>query len=290
MYVSTSCLRHGHTLAKIAAYQAAGFDNIELGASEHYIRGITRAFDHDQMDHINFIVHHYFPPSSQPFVVNLASPDSRVLSRSRRQVRRSLRFCAEHHMPLFTVHAGFAIDPDLHMRFDRTTVLSRSYEAAFQTFIESMTMMSDYATSLNIGLAVENNVVAQNNFIDAKEQYILLASANEFLRVWEALAPRDVGILVDLGHLKVSANTLGFDRDQFLHAVEHRVRAFHVHDNNGSLDQHNCVSPDSWATQVVANPAFQEVPITLECMSESISELQQQVALLYAAVDRAARC
>ena len=46
-----------------------------------------------------------------------------------------------------------------------------------------------------------------------------------------------VGLLVDVAHLKVSANTLNFKPEQYLLKLNKYIKAYHLSDNNGLADE-----------------------------------------------------
>jgi sugar phosphate isomerase/epimerase len=83
------------------------------------------------------------------------------------------------------------------------------------------------------------------------------------------------GILLDTGHLNVSATTLGFDRAEFVERLGPRIRAFHLHDNDGSADLHRPVEPDSWALEAVRATAPEAVVV--EALFANVEALRDHV-------------
>jgi sugar phosphate isomerase/epimerase len=84
----------------------------------------------------------------------------------------------------------------------------------------------------------------------------MLAEPGEFTRLLSDLPDEHLGILLDLGHLKVTATTLGFDLTEFITAVAPAIGAFHLHDNDGTKDQHQPVTADSWTLDVIRQSRF----------------------------------
>ena len=62
--------------------------------------------------------------------------------------------------------------------------------------------------------------------------------------------PTDVGLILDLGHLNVSSNIIGFDRNKFLdnyiNVFSDRLQEIHVSENNGKYDEHLPIKENSW--------------------------------------------
>jgi sugar phosphate isomerase/epimerase len=93
-----------------------------------------------------------------------------------------------------------------------------------------------------VKLAVENNVCRPG-----QQDLLLLHAPDEFRRLLETTPADRVGVLLDTGHLSVSSQTLDFDPQDFLRAVEGRVLAVHLHDNDGVTDLHRPAEQGSWA-------------------------------------------
>ena len=59
----------------------------------------------------NFIVHNYFPPPKDAFVLNLASLDSAIHERSFQHIKSSIKLASQLKSPYYSFHAGFLVDP-----------------------------------------------------------------------------------------------------------------------------------------------------------------------------------
>lgn len=278
VYVSTSCLVNGsNVLDALEAYAKAGLKNVELGSSHEYISDLSPAKFKPYA--FNLITHHYFPPPQKPLIVNLASQDPALLKRSKEQVKRSIGFCHSLGIKLFTFHAGFRADPDEKLRFPRGQPVT-PYETAFDTFIESVGEIEHYARDRGIRIAIENNVLSDYNVIDGQNLFLLLCEAEEFERLWERIPSSDVGILLDLGHSKVTSHWLKFNRYEFIDKVKDRVFAIHVHENNGQVDEHKALDATSWCFEVISRKCFSGLPIVVESFRLTINQIVQQASLV----------
>ncbi|MFC2034058.1 sugar phosphate isomerase/epimerase family protein [Chloroflexota bacterium] len=275
VYVSTSCLTRGSSIFEVLeTYTRAGLNHVELGASHKHIDNLSPS-DFEQYE-INFIVHHYFPPPREPFIVNLASQDPLILKRSKEQINRSLQFCHSLGVKLFTLHAGFRVDPNNKLQFPKEPP-DAPYETAFDTFIESIDEINSRAQQLGVRIAIENNVLSDYNLIDGQNPFFLLCEAEEFERLWREIPSTNVGMLLDLGHLKVTSHWLGFDKYEFVDRIQDRVFALHIHDNNGRVDQHKGLDESSWCLEVLGRKCFADIPIVLESSGLSIEQISQQL-------------
>jgi sugar phosphate isomerase/epimerase len=109
--------------------------------------------------------------------------------------------------------------------------------------------------------------------VDGRNELLLLAEPDEFTTFLARLDHHNVGILVDTGHLNVSATTLGFRRAEFIDLLAPFVGGFHVHDNDGSADQHRPVEGGSWVLDVLRAPRFTALPVIIESVFASVADL-----------------
>jgi sugar phosphate isomerase/epimerase len=72
-----------------------------------------------------------------------------------------------------------------------------------------------------------------------------MAEADECKYVMEN-TPNNVNLLIDVAHLKVSSNSLAFDRVEFLKKCDPWVKAYHLSDNSGLSDDNQRIQDDSW--------------------------------------------
>ena len=56
----------------------------------------------------------------------------------------------------------------------------------------------------------------------------------------------NVNLLVDVAHLKVSAQTLGFDPREMFKLCEPWIQAYHLSDNDGTRDSNESIQENSW--------------------------------------------
>ncbi|MBL8164456.1 MAG: sugar phosphate isomerase/epimerase [Anaerolineae bacterium] len=267
IYVSTACLPGSEALdARVARYATEGLSAVEFGA------GVSVEGELPQGD---FLIHNYFPPPPEPFVLNLASSDANIRQRSIDMARSGLVLSAQIGAPFYSVHAGFITDP---VGFGTTSFIfpmpqsREEVEAAWETFLASVALLVDEAERLGVGLLIENNVCPP----DLKGK-LLLQTPEEFLALFERIRSPRLGILLDTGHLRVSATTYGLNSAACITALAAHIRAFHLHDNDGHSDQHLPAERESWAVMAIQSRAFQDYPVVVEARHESAAALARYV-------------
>ena len=276
LYVSTSCLKDEDDIFRVLdSYCSNGISHVELGIGRKPAAPLSR------IRHYGFslLAHHYFPPPRDRFVVNLASQDAALLAQSIAQVKRSIDFCSRFNIPLFSFHGGFCADPDSGFCFSGSARIT-PYQLAFDTFAASVKEVNSHAQARGVRLAVENNVLSRSTLRDGGNRLLLLCEAAEFERLWERVASDNIGILLDLGHLRVSASWLGFDADAFIEEVKGKISALHINDNDGRSDTHGRVDKGSWCLEAISRHHLAGLPVILESANRTMAEVKEQVGII----------
>lgn len=276
VYISSNCITGVEVKTVFEDLTRAGLKNIELGARA--LPEGTPLLEVTGMG-CNLLAHNYFINPSEPIILNLASSNNKLLRTSREYIFNALDFCYGAGIDLFTIHAGFRADPDLSLKFDTKKPIPE-YKKSFDIFVNSVKDINDYARRKGIRVGIENNVLSEANLVNGKNELGLLCEAHEFDELWKRIPSDNLGMLLDLGHLKVTAHSLGFDRYEFIEKVKYKVFAMHIHDNNELVDEHKMLGKESWCLDIIKRPDFKGLPIILESLGLSINDAVQQVKLI----------
>jgi sugar phosphate isomerase/epimerase len=196
---------------------------------------------------IKRMVHNYFPPPAVPFVLNLASGNEVIRTKSIQHCVQALKLCKATKAPFYAAHAGFCIDPDVN-ELGREIVTNVSIDrcASIETFVESLEIILTTASKLAIPFLMENNVLISKNLTSEGINPLLCCDADEIIQLIKKVASPFFGFLLDTAHLKVSCATLGLDMDKQVLALEGFVRAIHHSDNDGQIDSNQPFGEDYW--------------------------------------------
>lgn len=265
----------------------AGLDGLELSSGSDWVSDILQPIFGTAGRQINYLVHNYFPPHERPFVLNLAASDTDILVRSLAHCREAIDLSAELHAPFFSVHAGFAFNarPE-HLGQDVTQAPRVSLEEAHKTFVRNLRDLCAYAERKGIKLAVENNVIASFNLVYGKNVLGLCVTADDILRTYKDVGAPNLGFLIDVGHLKVTANSLNFDMHAFLDRVAPHVLAFHLSDNDGMEDQNQPFDSRAWFIPRLAE--FPSATMVLEAYDLDLEEIRENCHVIVEAQNRVA--
>jgi len=244
IYVSTGGFRRKTADTVSAELLSAGVKNVELsgGAYSATLLKDLKTLARD----VNFQVHNYFPPPEDPFVLNLGSLDTLVGERSVAHVEHALTWCQALGANRYSFHAGFLLDPkvnELGKRIPSRSLFDR--DDSIEVFVSRVSRLAEIAERAGVRLMVENNVLSARNALEFSTNPLLMCDPSECLNVLKML-PDSVGLLVDVAHLKVSANSLDFDPVQMFNFCHERITGHHLSDNNGLEDSNMPFDDDAW--------------------------------------------
>lgn len=235
---------------------------------------------------IKLQIHNYFPPPQSPFVLNLASNDEVIANRSLLHVRSAMRLGILLGCPRYSFHAGFRINPhvsELGKKLGKHNLQDR--KVAYELFGDRVLMLAEEARQEGITLFIENNVINPANLLFYGEDPLLLTHPDEISRFMENM-PSNVHLLLDVAHLKVSANALGFDLLDAHETLRRWIRGYHLSDNDGTSDSNDEVSDHCWFWQVlIPNLGY----YTLEIYKTPTYKLAEQYEYVSAKIGQLSR-
>ena len=191
-------------------------------------------------------IHNYFPPSREPFVLNLASLNNDNALRSINHVKKAIQWAVDIGQLTYSFHAGFLLDPmvgELGKKANLRKLFNRYDSLNF--FIERVNDLDEYAKTHGVKLLIENNVISADNYDQFSCDPFLMTNSEECVKVMQATSD-NVQLLIDVAHLKVSSNSLGYDPVQFLKDCDEWIKAYHLSDNDGTKDSNEPISDTSW--------------------------------------------
>jgi sugar phosphate isomerase/epimerase len=259
--------------------------NIELSGGTKYSPDILDKLSaYQKKFSLGLLVHNYFPPSRENgFVLNIASKDNVVRSKSLQFVKTSIELAYELGIGHYTLHPGYATDliADGHSGYFKANSLGAvSPEEAFSILLESLEEIEGYGLRRGIKIGLENLFPLYE-----MPGCSLLARPDEIFRFLDYARDSDnIGMLLDLGHLLVSAGYFGFDKDEFVAKLKEKYRdkifEIHLSGNNGKLDAHSSLAADDWQLDVAAGFDLGKIPVVLECRRLNPEEISEQFKMV----------
>ena len=275
IFVSSAALKN-NSIAKVSKkFENAGIKNIEFsgGLYEEDVLKKLKKLQKKQ----NILIHNYFPRPKKDFVLNLASANKFILKKTETFIKKSILLCSKLNIKYYSFHAGFLIDPKIRMlgkKIKKTSIQNR--DESLKRFILRTNKLARFAKKHNVELLIENNVLSKKNYLVFKNNPLLMTSYQEMIKIMKN-TPNNVNLLIDVGHLKVSAKTLKFNMKNTLSKVNKWVKGYHLSENNGLEDSNNFLKSKSWFLKILkTNVDF----ISLEIYSTNLKRIKAQVNFL----------
>ncbi len=247
VWISSSALGARNVTDAASHCLAMGLARLELTAGFRFTDHLLDEMQAATRSGVKLLLHNYFPPPKVAFVINLASCNKEIRERSIAHCKQALELSSVLSAPFFSVHAGLSVDADpaaLGRQLSADGLTPLSVSAA--VFHESVADLCLYAENLGISLLIENNVLSQGNVVNGKNALLLCVTPDDVEELFDEVRSPALGLLLDVGHLKVSARTMGFDRDAAIRQMARHVRAVHVSDNDGDVDDNSPFERDAW--------------------------------------------
>lgn len=258
----------------------AGLRSIELGSNHPYETDPIDVVRRHRLDRC--LVHNYFPTPLEGFVVNIASLDDDHRRRSIDHARQCLAFCGQIGALLYTVHPGFLSDPRAASRgagtydfvFSEDAVGDDVYARAYSRMLGALEDIVECARGLGVRVAIETEGSV------TKRGLLLLQRPDEYARVFSAFAPGDLGVNLNVGHLRLAEQAFAFDRQAFVDLVAPYVVAMELSHNNGLTDDHRPLRADGWYWDLIADVRFADAYKILEFRNTAVDEVASCAAMV----------
>jgi len=233
IYISSSCTKHKKISQSIEFIANQGFKNIELSGGTNYYNDIIDDLKKLKVRYkLNYLVHNYFPPPKNHFVLNLASLDDEIYNKTLDHYKSAINLAKEVGATKFGLHAGFFIDPRIDQLGNPISYQQvADKEMAIKRFCNGFNILKEQTDSID--LYVENNVISASNFETYGENILMLTNSDEYIQLSQQL---DFNLLVDVAHLKVSCKTLGLNFSEELKILWDKSDYIHLSDNDGYSD------------------------------------------------------
>lgn len=265
LFLSSQCIKRGNIIEAVKELSEIS-PNIELsGGGQYNTNLLDRLIEIKENKNINFLIHGYFPPPQENFILNFADTGEDT----RGFITETMRFVRALDIDYYSIHAGFKRDFELE---GEMLINPRGKYYTFEDICKNIEWFNrEYPDKK---LALEN--LYPNNMNKESCLFMHIDEIVEFLNM-----DKNTYLLLDLGHLKVASRLLGFN---YLDAVEllfekhgSRILEIHLSENNGSYDDHLMVYSDSIQHMIVKKYAHiidkNRINIVIESRNSTIQEL-----------------
>ncbi|MDD5136942.1 MAG: TIM barrel protein [Candidatus Omnitrophica bacterium] len=275
IFLSTSCLAYSKIEDVVEALAKRGVRHIELSGGTKYHGGcMDSLLTLRKRYRLHYLVHNYFPPPREDFVMNLASMSSDVVKKTVKHAKKAIELCAILGSPYYSMHAGFFVEvtpSELGDSIKNAPVIGVEKKTA--AFIENFIKLKSYARERGVSLFLENNVYSAKDFSTFGERVpSMLVTYNDYLILKKSV---DFNLLLDIAHLKISCRSLGirFEKETSDLLDNAQVRYMHISENDGRRDAHMPLKANSEIWKVLKTIPDSVNTITLEMKSEATEKV-----------------
>jgi len=266
VYISSSCSSENRIADSVKELVQLGFTNIELTGRTEFYKGIENdLLDFKEKHGLNYLIHNYFPPQRNDFVLNIATKNADLRKKTLNLIRKATGLTVKFNQNLYSIHPGFRHD-----------LLPEIKEGFFIKQNNESNIMKDFYLMIDILLkeiVPDGFRIAVENLSpkSATDQYSFLCTPEDIKQFLEYYHNRpNVGIVLDLGHLNVASVYLNFNKNKTLTNLLtnylDRIFEIHISENNGQTDSHKITSIDSWQIKFLYKnkKVLKDKPIVLE--------------------------
>ena len=265
LYISTSSVQTKDTVAAIQQLLPIT-RNIELSGGCLYDKNLFKnLMNIKQQEKINFLLHSYFPPPQERFILNFAD----ISEETRSFIKETMRFVNSLDIDYYSIHAGFKKKFNLEK------------ELLFESDDKKVFMQENIADNLKWFKMQfpDKKMALENLYPNNNIKCCFMMHIDEIVSMMDDLA--DIYLLLDLGHLKISSRILGFN---YLEAAEllfekygNRILEIHLSENSGMNDDHWILNSNSIQYMIIekyANLITQnKINVTIESRGSTLDEL-----------------
>ena len=279
IYVSSACVKKSNISDVIQLLAKCGIRNIELSGGTDYYSEIENDLKMLKQEYqLNYACHAYFPPPKEPFVVNLAACNDKIYQQSINHYIDCIDMLKRLDCKVLSIHAGFLIEigtNEIGKILSSRTVYDE--DKAYDRFCTAYEKIAKLCIKNGIEFYLENNVLSVENYKEFDfHNYMMMTDYDSIMKMKEQL---DYNLLLDLGHLQVSSNTLGLDFTQECILLNKYVRWIHISENNGIYDEHKPLRKESAILKEFHKIFHSDLSVTLETVGK-IDDILNSIELI----------
>ncbi len=274
IYVSSACIKGDKISDIIVEYAESGIRNIELSGGTKYYEDIkTDLCRLKEMYRLNYVFHAYFPPPKKDFVINLASCNDAIYEKSINHYMSCIKMMKQVGCNILSIHAGFLVEisaDEIGKKLSKSVIYDK--KMAMERFCKAYENIKKECDKNGIRLYLENNVLNEANYENFdRKNLLLLTNYETFMELKQML---EFELLLDLGHLHVSAVTLGLDFEEECRLFAPYVKWIHISHNGGIADEHKPLCEESPIVDIYKRMFNNDKNITLETSGNLDSVLE----------------
>jgi sugar phosphate isomerase/epimerase len=294
IFVSTACLKGDKSYDRVInEFLNNGIKNIELTGVHPYTENdvLEKLIINYINKGINFTFHNYFPPPKDPIVLNYLTQNSELKIECQNIIRNAISLAKKTGVKTYAFHPGYYREAEINKKgyFDFFGTDRKNFDYGFDVFKKDFV---NFYKTLELGdkkndvcLGFENLFPNPDGTNDS-----FMCNFEEISKVFDHAEKEKINLklLIDLGHLAISANHLKFDRNEFLTNIINnygdKIFEIHISENDCISDLHNRININSWQLSALKLfkklDNFKKIIFTYESRGMLISEIKDDLNLI----------
>ena len=284
VWVSSGAFRTNTIKGVIDEALRLGISNLELSSGLKHDPDSISNIQQGLNQGLNFLIHNYFPAPLEPKVLNLSASTQGELDWSINHCKKAIDLTVLVDCPFYSLHAGYAAPltasllgrPKAQAAAMKEVHIDR--ERAYDTMLNAVQDVADYANKCGKQLLIENNVISPVYLRELPQNPLLMTDADEIEKFMSEVNRNNVRFLIDVGHARVSATALEFDPYDFMERTKPFTSALHLSDNDAQEDQNLTFNRRSWFWNLLDQ--YAGLPCVVEAYSLNDEEIKNATSLL----------
>lgn len=242
LYVSTTYFGDGSKAEDaLKDLDSLQIKNIELGSNH-----AANSADNIKLSkNIEYIVHNYFPPKEDNFIINIASSSVQIQNKSVLFIKNTVSWCHKRGIKYYTIHPGYFAEAisqlgqkgknrNFDLKFDKKSTRSKNKKKVTEKAIRIINNLYKFAEG-KIQLLIENQ-----GSITSKG--MTLFDSVEELRLLKNYTGNKLRLNFNLAHALLA--NMELSNDQVFNFISRNSPFFEVSELRGANDSHLPVFPN----------------------------------------------
>ena len=186
------------------------------------------------------ILHNYAPPEPGGLLINLSEPDPMARAAVTDFLKSRIDLTRELGSDYYSFHGGYRVPYAFGVSdYAASQIMDR--ELALEIFVDALREVVTFAEERSVHIGIENHVASRGN-----EGNLILYDRDDFEIIFKGVTSDYLHVHLDVGHLKVTCESLELNPLAFVEAFQDKIMAVHLHDNDGKNDSHQPFGEQAW--------------------------------------------
>jgi sugar phosphate isomerase/epimerase len=294
IFVSTACLKGDKSYDRVLnEFLNNKIKNIELTGvhpfvEENVLEEIIKSFTNKGA---RFTFHNYFPPPKNPIVLNYLTQNPDLKMKCQDIIRNAINLAKKTGVKTYAFHPGYYREAEMNRKgyFDFFGNDRLNFDYGLDIFKKDFV---NFYKTLKIGDKHDDVFIGFENLFPNPDgtNDSFMCTYEEISKVFDHAKKENIKLklLIDLGHLAISANFLKFDRMEFLDNILNNygdnIFEVHISENDCISDLHNRININSWQLEALKLfkklKNYNEIIFTYESRGMTISEIKDDLKLI----------